>query len=140
MRGSLCIQGKHFSLVQPGDLLLVDHQGNVQPESGPNRLLNKAAFMIHSSVHAARPDANCAAHTHSVYGRAFSTLGKELDITTQDSCAFYKVSCRHSEHEQRMRIDVADNQSGCCFFRGRTMPCTSSTAASSWTKRRAHTS
>lgn len=86
-------QGKHFSLIQPNDLLLVDHHCNVQlAESGPNKLLNKAAFMIHSSIHAARPDANCAAHTHSVYGRAFSTLGKELDIITQDSCAFYQVS------------------------------------------------
>lgn len=47
--------------------------------------------MIHSTVHAKRPDVNCAAHSHSVFGRAFSTLGKELDITTQDSCAFYEV-------------------------------------------------
>ena len=60
-------------------------------ESGPNTLLNKAAFMIHSAIHTARPDVNCAAHSHSVYGRAFSTLGKELDMITQDSCAFYKV-------------------------------------------------
>ena len=83
-------------MIQPSDLLLVDHHGTVQAaESGPNKLLNKAAFMIHSSIHAARPDTNCAAHTHSVYGRAFSTLGKELDIITQDSCAFYqvKISC-----------------------------------------------
>ncbi|KAI0748337.1 class II aldolase/adducin N-terminal [Daedaleopsis nitida] len=82
--------GKHFSLIQPSDLILVDHHGAVQPaESGPNRLLNKAAFMIHSAIHSARPDAHCAAHSHSVYGRAFSTLGKELDMITQDSCAFY---------------------------------------------------
>ncbi|EIW60086.1 arad-like aldolase/epimerase [Trametes versicolor FP-101664 SS1] len=83
--------GKHFSLIQPEDLLLVDHHANVQfAESGPNTLLNRAAFMIHSTVHAKRPDVNCAAHSHSVFGRAFSTLGKELDITTQDSCAFYE--------------------------------------------------
>ncbi|RPD66344.1 class II aldolase/adducin domain-containing protein [Lentinus tigrinus ALCF2SS1-7] len=83
--------GKHFSLIQPSDLILVDHHANVQiNESGPNKLLNKAAFMIHSAIHEARPDVNCAAHSHSVYGRAFSTLGKELDMITQDSCAFYK--------------------------------------------------
>ncbi|KAI0831519.1 arad-like aldolase/epimerase [Trametes gibbosa] len=83
--------GKHFSLIQPEDLLLVDHHANVQvAESGPNTLLNRAAFMIHSTVHAKRPDVNCAAHSHSIYGRAFSALGKELDIITQDSCAFYQ--------------------------------------------------
>lgn len=90
---SSALQGKHFSLIQPSDLILVDHHGNVQAaESGPNMLLNKAAFMIHSAIHAARPDVNCAAHSHSVYGRAFATLGKELDMLTQDSCAFYNVS------------------------------------------------
>ena len=88
------IQGLHFSLIQPNDLILVDHAGNILDESGPVRLLNTAAFMIHSAIHAARPDVLCAAHSHSVYGRAFSTLGKELDIITQDSCAFYKVSCK----------------------------------------------
>lgn len=45
--------------------------------------------MIHHAVHEARPDANCVAHSHSVHGRAFSTLGRPLDIITQDSCAFY---------------------------------------------------
>ena len=30
-----------------------------------------------------------AAHSHSIYGRAFCTLGKPLDIITQDSCAFH---------------------------------------------------
>ena len=48
--------------------------------------------MIHSAIHAARPDVNCAAHSHSVYGRAFSTLGRELEPLTQDACAFYNVS------------------------------------------------
>ncbi|KAI0636764.1 class II aldolase/adducin domain-containing protein [Trametes polyzona] len=83
--------GKHFSMIQPEDLILVDHNAQVQAaESGPNRLLNKAAFMIHAAIHAARPNVHCAAHSHSVYGRAFSTLGKELSMITQDSCAFYQ--------------------------------------------------
>ncbi|KAL5495525.1 hypothetical protein ACEPAI_988 [Sanghuangporus weigelae] len=82
--------GLHFSLIQPADLLLVDHDCNILDESGPSRLLNTAAFAIHSAIHEARPDVLCAAHTHSVYGRAFSTLGRELDIITQDSCAFYQ--------------------------------------------------
>ena len=31
-----------------------------------------------------------AAHSHSEYGRAFSTLGIHLDPLTQDACAFYE--------------------------------------------------
>ncbi|KAF8902074.1 class II aldolase/adducin domain-containing protein [Gymnopilus junonius] len=80
--------GLHFTLIQPSDLLLVDHQGKIL-ESGSRRLLNTAAFMIHSSLHAARPDVLCAAHTHSIHGKSFSSLGIELDMLTQDTCAFY---------------------------------------------------
>ena len=45
--------------------------------------------MIHSAVHEARPDVQCVAHTHSIHGRAFATLGRPLETITQDSCAFY---------------------------------------------------
>ncbi|RDW68931.1 class II aldolase/adducin family protein [Aspergillus mulundensis] len=80
--------GVAFSQIKASDLIQVDHSGNVIA-GGPCRLLNAAAFMIHSAIHAARPDVLCAAHSHSLYGRAFCTLGRELDIITQDSCAFY---------------------------------------------------
>ncbi|TFK42648.1 arad-like aldolase/epimerase [Crucibulum laeve] len=81
--------GLHFSLIQPQDLLLVDHSGKVLDESGPRRILNTAAYMIHSAIHVARPDVLCAAHTHSIHGKAFSTLGIHLDMLAQDTCAFY---------------------------------------------------
>lgn len=55
------------------------------------RILNTAAFMIHAAIHQARPDVNAAAHSHSIYGRSFCTLGRKLDCITQDSCAFYDV-------------------------------------------------
>jgi ribulose-5-phosphate 4-epimerase/fuculose-1-phosphate aldolase len=29
------------------------------------------------------------AHSHSVFGKAFSALGRNLDMITQDACAFY---------------------------------------------------
>lgn len=45
--------------------------------------------MIHHAVHTARPDVNCVAHSHSIYGRAFCSLGRPLDTITQDSCSFH---------------------------------------------------
>jgi ribulose-5-phosphate 4-epimerase/fuculose-1-phosphate aldolase len=45
--------------------------------------------MIHHAVHEARPDVMCAAHSHSIYGRTFCSLGRKLDTITQDSCAFH---------------------------------------------------
>jgi len=88
--------GKHFALIQPSDLILVSHSGQVL-DGGPNRLLNAAAFSIHSAIHTARPDVLCAAHSHAIHGRAFATLGRPLDITTRDSCAFYNDHVVHTE-------------------------------------------
>lgn len=79
--------GKSFKQIRVSDLLLVDHQGNIVEGAG---LLNGAAFTIHSQIHKARPDVIAAAHSHSVYGKAWSALGRLLDPITQDACAFYE--------------------------------------------------
>lgn len=76
----------HFSHIRASDLILVNHDGEVVEG---DRAVNRAAFAIHSQVHAARPDAVAAAHSHSVYGKTWSTLGRKLDPITQDVCAFY---------------------------------------------------
>ena len=68
--------GKSFKLVTVSDLLLVNHQGEVVEGKG---LLNGAAFTIHSQIHMANPDVTAAAHSHSVYGKAWSSLGRLLD-------------------------------------------------------------
>ena len=82
--------GLAFSLIKKKDLIQVDHDGNII-DGGELRLLNTAAFMIHSAVHEARPDVMCAAHSHSIYGRSFCALGRKLDTITQDSCVFHDV-------------------------------------------------
>jgi ribulose-5-phosphate 4-epimerase/fuculose-1-phosphate aldolase len=79
--------GVHFSQICVSNLIRCDQQGNVVEGRYP---VNAAAFAIHSQVHAARPDAVGAAHAHSTYGRAWSTLGRKLDPLTQDVCAFYE--------------------------------------------------
>jgi ribulose-5-phosphate 4-epimerase/fuculose-1-phosphate aldolase len=78
--------GMDFGRIRVKDLLLVNDRGEVVEGNWP---VNTAAFAIHSSVHAARPDVVAAAHSHSTYGRAFSTLGRMLDPITQDVCAFH---------------------------------------------------
>ncbi|KAL8818223.1 MAG: hypothetical protein Q9223_003090 [Gallowayella weberi] len=80
--------GVAFSLITKSDLIQVDHDGNII-DGGEVRLLNAAAFMIHGAVHKNRPDVLCAAHSHSIYGRAFCSLGRNLDMITQDSCSFH---------------------------------------------------
>ncbi|MBS7813669.1 class II aldolase/adducin family protein [Roseococcus pinisoli] len=80
--------GFHFSLIRVSDLILVNDEGEVVEGS---HAVNRAAFAIHSAIHAARPDVVAAAHTHSTHGKAWSALGRRLDPLTQDSCAFYET-------------------------------------------------
>jgi ribulose-5-phosphate 4-epimerase/fuculose-1-phosphate aldolase len=78
--------GRSFKQMRVSDLILVNHEGAVVEGDAP---VNQAAFAIHSQVHAARPDVIAAAHSHSIYGKSWSALGRLLDPITQDSCAFY---------------------------------------------------
>jgi len=80
--------GVAWPLLKASDLILVNDEGKVV-DGGPCRLLNAAAYMIHHAVHTARPEINCVAHSHSIYGRSFCSLGRPLDTITQDSCAFH---------------------------------------------------
>src|SRR5580704_13624572 len=77
----------HFGHIRVSDLILVNDRGEVVEGDRP---VNTAAFAIHSQIHAARPDVMAAAHSHSVYGKSWSALGRTLDPITQDVCAFYE--------------------------------------------------
>ena len=79
--------GKSFRHMRVSDLILVNHSGEVVYGNQP---VNRAAFVIHAAVHEARPDIVAAAHSHSVNGKAFSSLGIPLDPITQDACIFYQ--------------------------------------------------
>ncbi|MDZ8109905.1 MAG: class II aldolase/adducin family protein [Nostoc sp. DedQUE12a] len=79
--------GVYFGHIRVSDLILVNKDGEVVKGDAQ---VNQAAFAIHSQIHEARPDVVAAAHAHSIYGKAWSSLGRLLDPLTQDSCAFYE--------------------------------------------------
>jgi ribulose-5-phosphate 4-epimerase/fuculose-1-phosphate aldolase len=95
----------HFSQISVSDLILVNEAGDVVIGDEP---INAAAFTIHSEIHKARPDVHAACHAHSVYGKAWSVFGKELDMMTQDSLRFYKS---HAVYEQFGGV-VLDREEG----------------------------
>lgn len=103
--------GMSFSQIRVSDLILVDHDGKLLQGKRP---VNNAAFCIHSEVHRARPDVVAAAHTHSLHGKAFSSLGVPLEPITQDACAFFEDHGIYSDYrgvvndtEEGRRIGVA---------------------------------
>jgi len=78
--------GMSFRHIRSSDLILVNHDGEVVYG---DYMVNRAAYVLHSAIHKARPDVVAAAHSHSVYGKSFSSLGIPLAPLTQDSCMFY---------------------------------------------------
>jgi ribulose-5-phosphate 4-epimerase/fuculose-1-phosphate aldolase len=112
---------EHFGHIRATDLIRVDSNGEVVEG---DRSVNVAAFAIHSSVHAARPDVVAAAHSHSVYGKSWSSLARLLDPLTQDSCAFYGDHSLFDDFtgvvvdpEEGKRIAVALGENKACILR-----------------------
>lgn len=100
--------GMNFQLITVSDLICVDHDGKVVVGDRP---VNTAAFAIHSSIHAARPDVIGAAHCHSMYGRTFSAMGQPLKMITQDSTAFYNDVALHADGGGAVVLDPDDGAS-----------------------------
>ncbi len=68
--------GLHYAEVTPLNLIRTDIGGNSQSESAYT--VNKAGFVIHSAVHAARPDAHCIMHVHTTAGCAVASKEEGL--------------------------------------------------------------
>lgn len=103
---------KHFALIKASDLVHIDEEGNVLPD-GPQHAVNAAGFAIHAAVHKYRPDVHAACHTHSVYGKSYSALGRPLDMINQDVCMFYKSHGVYTDFggvalEEQEGKDIAD--------------------------------
>jgi len=85
--------GVFFDEMKASDLLVVDAEGHLQ---GPVRgHVNRAGFVIHSTIHAARPDVNCVLHTHSKAGVAVSAQEDGLLRVSQQSTLIIPTLAYH---------------------------------------------
>ena len=74
--------GLLFEEVTASSLIKIDLQGNKLEESAFS--VNPAGFTIHSAIHAARHDAQCVMHTHTLNGIAVSAQqGGVLPLSQQ---------------------------------------------------------
>lgn len=87
--------GVHFGMLKASDMVHINEEGQVI--GGNKTAVNAAGFAIHSAIHKARPDINAACHTHSKYGKAWSSFGKPLDIISQDTCNFWGIQAAYND-------------------------------------------
>ncbi|KTS30508.1 class II aldolase/adducin family protein, partial [Methylobacterium indicum] len=107
--------GLRFEEVKAGNLVTVDLDGRVVDD--PCGLgINPAGFTIHSAVHAAREDALCVLHTHTVAGVAVSCQEEGLLPLNQWSMQFagrlayhdYEGIALDLDERQRLVADLGD--------------------------------
>ncbi|MBF6989144.1 MULTISPECIES: class II aldolase/adducin family protein [unclassified Cupriavidus] len=83
--------GMLYEEITASSLIKVDESGEIlfSPDFGDLKYgVNRAGYVIHSAIHAARPDVGCVAHTHTVAGMAVSTLASGILPLTQTSMRF----------------------------------------------------
>jgi ribulose-5-phosphate 4-epimerase/fuculose-1-phosphate aldolase len=96
--------GLRFEEVTASNLVSVDIDGNIVDD--PLGLgINPAGFTIHSAVHAARPDAICVLHTHTVAGVAVSSQKQGLLPLNQWSLQFTERLAYHDYEGIALDLD-----------------------------------
>jgi ribulose-5-phosphate 4-epimerase/fuculose-1-phosphate aldolase len=78
--------GLLFSEITASSLVKIDMEGNKVEASDYD--VNVAGFIIHSAIHAGRPDAMCVMHTHSDASTAVSALPQGLEPVSQFAMRF----------------------------------------------------
>lgn len=73
--------GLLFRDISASSLVKIDLDGRIVEPNGHD--VNPAGFTIHSAVHAARHDATCVLHTHTLAGVAVSSLACGLQPCNQ---------------------------------------------------------
>ncbi|CAG0890263.1 unnamed protein product [Darwinula stevensoni] len=100
--------GLQYHEVTASSLVKVDMQGNVIDPGTTNFGINLAGFMLHSSIHAARPDIKCILHLHTPSVVAVSSLKCGLLPVSQEACLVGDVSY----HEyQGLVVDPSEKES-----------------------------
>jgi len=100
--------GLHYSEITASNLILIDLEGNPQRET--RWPVNRAGFVIHSTLHGAIAEVNCVMHTHTTTGMAVACLKEGLSPTNfyaaqlQGGVAYHDFEGITVEDDERRRL------------------------------------
>lgn len=109
--------GMMFAEITASSLVKIDSAGSKLDASNPYPV-NPAGFVIHSAIHAARDDAKCVLHTHSINGVAVSAQKNGVLPISQHSIFVipslgyhdYEGVALNDDEKPRLVRDLANNQ------------------------------
>jgi len=113
--------GLRHDEITASNLITLDLDGNVLDPGSANtdhEDINVTGYVIHSAIHAARPDLHCIMHSHSEYGLAVSALKDGLILMIQDAMPFYNNVAYHdyegmstdTDERQRLAASLGDKK------------------------------
>lgn len=113
--------GLRYDEITASNLITLDLDGKVIDPgsvSSDHDDINVTGYIIHSAIHAARPDMHCVMHSHSEYGLAVSVLKEGLIPMIQDAMLFYKAVSYHdyeglstdTDERQRLAASLGNNK------------------------------
>src|SRR5271154_2559614 len=97
--------GLLFNEITASSLIKIDLDGAVVLKPDLDYPVNQAGFVIHSAVHAARPDVGCVMHTHTRAGMALSALECGLLPLTQTAMRFHGRIGYHEYEGPAVELD-----------------------------------
>ena len=110
--------GLRFDEVTASNLVTLDLDGNVVDSGSAtsDEDVNVTGYIIHSAIHAARPDVRCVMHSHSEAGLAVSVLKEGLVPMIQDAMPFYDRVAYHdyeglaidTDERERLAANLGD--------------------------------
>lgn len=84
--------GMMYEEIAASSLIKVDLAGKIVANANPQYGVNLPGYVIHSAIHAARPDVACVLHTHTNAGMAVSSLKCGLLPLTQTAMRWPRVA------------------------------------------------
>ena len=99
--------GLRHDEITASNLVALDIDGNVidPGNAASEKEVNRTGFIIHSAIHAARPDVHCVLHSHSEAGLAVSVLKDGLIPMIHDATAIYGTVGYHDYEGQSIDTD-----------------------------------
>ena len=97
--------GLLYQEITASSLITIDLEGRVIDPGDSGLDINRAGYVVHSAVHAARHDVQCVIHTHTRAGMAISALECGLLPLTQTAMRFADI--RYHDY-QSVAIDETE--------------------------------
>ncbi len=94
-----------FSEITASSLIKIDLEGREVLNPHADLKVNAAGYVIHSAVHAARPEVGCVMHTHTRAGMAVAALKVGLLPLSQTAMRFHGQVAYHDYEGPAFRLD-----------------------------------